>query len=949
MRRSRPLDHSQDDSTITTVPYRGRFTHKTEANTAKSVNVQTLLHVGIYHLDSVNSGQRTPRLWWLSMASLFTFESEQRVSSPWLTPSDSPKPSTPQPSSQANETPPSLLADYGRTRLEAEPQDGPIEYKLHLLLRPRRTYTASSTTQDQNCSSDEHVVVKKHQSPAIAPSSERRQNRLEHLSTQLLWRLQQSSPYHSSNSSELVLPKLPEATSSLEPPSRPARLVSGLEESQGALYEIGVSDDGTLVGLTKDEMDESLGNLRAMAASLGCLVDVVKMVLVGNCEWHEPAEGSSGNYEEQLLATGSNGATRESPTLRHQADLWVAEAKIIPDLSSQGQLRFENLHIADSQLPLVSPKQKVDSKLQSHSKPSDSVEQLRITLTGPTTSGKSSLLGTLTSSVLDNGRGKSRLSLLKHRHEIESGITSSVTQDLIGYKNSEVINFASSNVESWNDIHASIDQGRLVLVSDSAGHPRYRRTTVRGLIGWAPHWTLLCIAADDANNAPSDLGGTSSAQDILGTAGAGIDLTKAHLELCLKLDIPLAIVITKLDLASKDSLKQTLSNILSAIKATGRVPYVLPPDQNKSVAGSQLGHIQDCDVERMKKMVSTLQEADSLTSIVPIILTSASKGRGIPMLHCLLQYLPVPAAPTAHDYTGPALNPEQPTCLFHIEDVFAKKLVVAGHSRFGTFSIGSTVVIGPFPTMEEEIDSQYEPGFHISPTSIGSTLFHPSTVDLTRMNSRNTIAASVAKGEWHNATITSIRNLRLPVHMLYPGQVGTIGLVFDSTNEKALFSRLKKGMIVAIPGRHMVETGLQAATGFSACFDDGDINSVSPGSLVVVYIASVRATAKVLRLEPHAEIDRTSSVTTDDADNVFGLDDVDEEPPEPAPLIFGSDGITNVTFELLNNREWIELGSQVLVMPGGGLGLYSGSERGEKGIAGLEGFVGKVMEVVDQS
>jgi hypothetical protein len=203
--------------------------------------------------------------------------------------------------------------------------------------------------------------------------------------------------------------------------------------------------------------------------------------------------------------------------------------------------------------------------------------------------------------------------------------------------------------------------------------------------------------------------------------------------------------------------------------------------------------------------------------------------------------------------------------------------------------------------------------------------------------------------------------------MLYPGQVGTIGLVFDSTNEKALFSRLKKGMIVAIPGRHMVETGLQAATGFSACFDDGDINSVSPGSLVVVYIgelfhregketyanspipASVRATAKVLRLEPHAEIDRTSSVTTDDADNVFGLDDVDEEPPEPAPLIFGSDGITNVTFELLNNREWIELGSQVLVMPGGGLGLYSGSERGEKGIAGLEGFVGKVMEVVDQS
>jgi len=80
---------------------------------------------------------------------------------------------------------------------------------------------------------------------------------------------------------------------------------------------------------------------------------------------------------------------------------------------------------------------------------------------------------------------------------------------------------------------------------------------------------------------------------------------------------------------------------------------------------------------------------------------------------------------------------------------------------------------------------------------------------------------------------------------------------------------------------------------------------------------------------------------------VFGLDDSNEREEEQEPFIFGSDGITSVTFELLTNREWIELGSQILVMPGGGVGLYSGSERGEKGVAGLEGFVGKVMEVVD--
>ena len=110
--------------------------------------------------------------------------------------------------------------------------------------------------------------------------------------------------------------------------------------------------------------------------------------------------------------------------------------------------------------------------------------------------------------------------------------------------------------------------------------------------------------------------------------------------------------------------------------------------------------------------------------------------------------------------------------------------------------------------------------------------------------------------------------------------------------------------------------------------------------------ASIRATAKVLRLAPHAELEDPLNNQSED-DDVFGVNKLDETGDEQEPLVFGSDGITSVTFELMTNREWIELGSQILVMPGGGLGLYSGSERGEKGVAGLEGFAGKVVEVVD--
>lgn len=247
-----------------------------------------------------------------------------------------------------------------------------------------------------------------------------------------------------------------------------------------------------------------------------------------------------------------------------------------------------------------------------------------------------------------------------------------------------------------------------------------------------------------------------------------------------------------------------------------------------------------------------------------------------------------------------------------------------------------------------------------SPASFGASLSHPSVTELARIAARN-VSASVSKGEWHNAHIVSIRNLRLPVSTLEAGQAGTIGIVFDLLEEELsngpferpppTAPRIRKGMVMATPSRHMLQTGhsLQAASGFTASFEDGDINSVTPGSLVVVYIASIRASAKVLALRPH-EPNESPLVTAGqhDTDDIFRLNDTFEaEEKESAPQVFGMDGITDVTMELMTNREWIELGSQVLVMPGGGPGLYYGSERGKKGVAGLEGFVGKVTEVVD--
>lgn len=875
------------------------------------------------------------------MASVFTYDPDPpRVSSPWLQPEDasSRKPNKP-PEGGTPETREGLLSEYGVTKLKAEPQLGPTEYKLHLLLRPRRPYKSMSTVgSGKRYKLNEVANVPKSPPTGQVSSQQPRMHRLQHLTTQLLWRLQQSSPYHASSSKELSIPRLPDDKVDANRPVSIRPLVPGLEESRGALYEIGVSDDGTLVGLTKDELDESIATLRIMASSLGCSVGVVRMIIVGDCHWIESPRVNGNSSPDSTAIT------------RHDR-LWVAEALVTPHLparedSYSGSCRAE-------QDNGVERRSKPASTDPAASQGASSTPQLRITFTGPTTSGKSSLLGTLSTGTLDNGRGKSRLSLLKHRHEMDSGITSSVAQELIGYKDQAILNFAHGNIESWLDIHDRAEHGRLVFVLDSGGHPRYRRTVLRGLMNWAPHWSVLCIAADDAEEASQHLGGTSSAQEVLGSSTPTIDLVEAHLTLSLKLDVPITVVITKLDLASKASLQSAVGKVLTAIKESGRTPKILQPDQTEHV---ELDHVPQADHNKVQSIVESMMESGSLTKLVPIVLTSSVSGVGIGLIHALLESLPLPPAPTPHDFTGPALNPEQPRSLFHIDDTFSlpasymtvdgsparhadQGVVVSGHLRFGDVSIGDRIVVGPFPSDDDDSPAS-APGDRSSPNTYGLSISHPSSADLARITMKNAVAASATACAWRPARVVSIRNLRLPVRRLEGAQAGSIGLVFDVSNENAGMApetrRIRRGMVLAIPSRSMLETGrsLQAASAFTAAFHDSAVESLAAGSFVNVYVASVRAAARVSWVARSSS--RKSSQATESEEAVFSLasDMVDET---DAMDHYDAEGTgTDVFLELLNNREWIELGSRVIVLEGGS------QDR-----SGLEGFVGKVTEIVD--
>lgn len=58
--------------------------------------------------------------------------------------------------------------------------------------------------------------------------------------------------------------------------------------------------------------------------------------------------------------------------------------------------------------------------------------ELRVACVGNVDAGKSTILGVLTKGRLDDGRGRARVSLFRHKHELETGRTSSVGMEIMG-------------------------------------------------------------------------------------------------------------------------------------------------------------------------------------------------------------------------------------------------------------------------------------------------------------------------------------------------------------------------------------------------------------------------------------------------------------------------------------------------------------------------------------
>ncbi|KAJ8398831.1 hypothetical protein AAFF_G00420280 [Aldrovandia affinis] len=274
--------------------------------------------------------------------------------------------------------------------------------------------------------------------------------------------------------------------------------------------------------------------------------------------------------------------------------------------------------------------------------------EVRVAVVGNVDAGKSTLLGVLTHGELDNGRGFARQKLFRHKHEMESGRTSSVGNDILGFdQEGHVVNKPDSHGGSLDWTKICEKSTKVITFIDLAGHEKYLKTTVFGMTGHLPDFCMLMVGSN-----------------------AGIvGMTKEHLGLALALNVPVFVVVTKIDMCPANILQETLKLLQRLLKSPGcrKIPVLVQNKDDVIVTASNF-----CS-ERM----------------CPIFQISNVTGENMDLLKMFLNLL---SSRTSY-------SNEEPT-EFQIDDTYSVPgvgTVVSGTTLRGMIRLNDTMLLGPDP------------------------------------------------------------------------------------------------------------------------------------------------------------------------------------------------------------------------------------------------------------
>lgn len=218
--------------------------------------------------------------------------------------------------------------------------------------------------------------------------------------------------------------------------------------------------------------------------------------------------------------------------------------------------------------------------------------EIRVAVVGNVDAGKSTLLGVLTHAELDNGRGTARQKLFRHRHELESGRTSAVGSEILGFDSEgKVVNKASHSSQTHpisstalNNLWQRICQksSKVITFVDLAGHEKYLKTTVFGMTGHLPDFCMLIVGSN---------------QGVVGMA-------KEHLGLALALSVPVFVVVTKIDMCPENVLETTMKTLKKILRspACRKLPLDIHDENDVVMAAHNFSGERICPIFKVSNV-----------------------------------------------------------------------------------------------------------------------------------------------------------------------------------------------------------------------------------------------------------------------------------------------------------------------------------------------------------
>ena len=183
-----------------------------------------------------------------------------------------------------------------------------------------------------------------------------------------------------------------------------------LEGHGETLFDLGQQDNGESMAFSREQWDVALDRIRRAASILQAECRVLMTRNVGGAEEVETPNDRDKSCTGKVVI-------RQSPETPED--------------------------VIETRIAVVGNGNEVISRHSTHADASSAVD-----------AGKSTMLGVLVKGGLDDGRGKARVNLFRHKHEVESGRTSSVGMEIMGFDTHGDI--VASNVPgrklSWEEI-----------------------------------------------------------------------------------------------------------------------------------------------------------------------------------------------------------------------------------------------------------------------------------------------------------------------------------------------------------------------------------------------------------------------------------------------------------------------------------------------------------------